>query len=280
MVSNARKSSWVAALAMSLGMAGAAALAAELPPVPEALKKAGVLKVGVKCDYPPDGFLDNQGKPQGIEVNLAKQIAANAFGDAAKTELTCVTAANRVPMLVGGKVDMLIATLGISEERAKVIDFSEPYAWGGSDIVVPKDSKIKKLADLKGKTVIVLKGAWQIGWFESNMPEVKLLKLDNVSDGLQALLQGRGDGYAHDHAILVGLAKNNPRTRLVGELYQIGFRGVGFRKGDTALREYVNAAIKKAYADGHVAKWVKQYVEPDLQPVTIETWNIALAPKS
>jgi len=266
-------------LAAAAACAASMALAAE-PGVPDALKKAGVVKIGIKCDYPPDGFLDSAGKNQGIEVSLARQIAADALGDAAKAELTCVTAANRIPMLVGGKVDMLVATLGITDERARVVDFSEPYAWGGSDVLVPKGSTVKKLADLKGKTVVVMKGAWQIDWFEKNMPDVKLLKLDNVSDGLQALLQKRADGFAHDFAILVGIAKKNAGTELVGELYQIGFRGIGLRKGDTAMRDYVNAEIKKANDSGKIAEWVKQFVEPDLVQSTIDTWNLAKVPKT
>ncbi len=261
-------------------LTGLAASAADLPPAPEILKKAGVLKVGVKCDYPPYGFLDSQGKSQGIEVDLARQIAAYAFGDAAKVELTCVTAANRIPTLVGGKTDMLIATLGITEERAKVIDFSDPYSWGGSDVLVLKGSPLKKLADLKGKTVVAMKGAWQIDWFEKNMPDVNLLKLDNISDGLQALLLKRADGFAHDYAVLVGIAKKNANTDLVGELYQIGYTGIGLRKGETPLRDYVNAVMKKVYADGLVAQWVKKHVDPDLQQATIDTWDLAKVPKS
>jgi polar amino acid transport system substrate-binding protein len=267
-------------LAVAAACGVSVAFAADQPPVPDAIKKAGVVKIGIKCDYPPDGFLDSQGKNQGIEVSLARQIAADALGDPAKAELTCVTAANRIPMLVGGKVDMLVATLGITEERARVVDFSEPYAWGGSDVLVPKGSPIKKLADLKGKTVVAMKGAWQVDWFEKNMPDVKLLKLDNVSDGLQALLQKRADGFAHDFAILVGIAKKNASTALVGELYQIGYRGIGLRKGDTALRDYVNAEIKKANDSGKIAEWVKQFVEPDLVSATVDTWNLAKVPKT
>jgi polar amino acid transport system substrate-binding protein len=117
-----------------------AAFAQELPPLPDAIKKQGVLRAGVKCDYPPDGFLDAQGKPQCVEVSLAKQIAAYAFGSPDKVELSCVTAANRIPALQGSKVDIIIATLGVSAERAKVVDFSDNYAWGGSDALVRKDS--------------------------------------------------------------------------------------------------------------------------------------------
>ncbi len=257
-----------------------AAFAQELPPLPDAIKKQGVLRAGVKCDYPPDGFLDAQGKPQGVEVSLAKQIAAYAFGSPEKVELSCVTAANRIPALQGSKVDLLIATLGVSAERAKVVDFSDNYAWGGSDALVRKDSTIKSLKELAGKPVIVMKGAWQIGWFEKNVPTAQLLKLDSISDGLQALLQERADAFAHDLDVLRPIARKNSQVRLVGEIYEMGFRAAGIRKGETEWVQYVNAAIKKAHNDGLMTQWVKQYVEPDLQDAVIDSWDLSKAPRS
>jgi polar amino acid transport system substrate-binding protein len=268
-------------LALGLALAAAtASLAQDLPAVPEAIKKQGLLRVGVKCDYPPDGYLDAQGKPQGVEVSLAKQIAAYAFGSADKVELTCVTAANRIPSLQGGKIDLIIATLGVSAERAQVIDFSENYAWGGSDVLVPKDSAIKNLKDFAGKNVIVMKGAWQIGWFEKNVPSATLLKLDGISDGLQALLQKRADGFAHDLDVLRPIAKKNSDVKLVGEIYQLGYRAAGIRKGEKDWVDYVNAAIAKAKNAGLITTWVKEHVEADLQQAVIDSWDIAKAPKS
>lgn len=268
------------ALALALAAATTPSLAQDLPPVPEAIKKQGVLRVGVKCDYPPDGYLDAQGKPQGVEVSLAKQIAAYAFGSADKVELTCVTAANRIPALQGGKIDLIIATLGVSAERAQVIDFSENYAWGGSDVLVPKDSPIKNLKDFAGKNVIVMKGAWQIGWFEKNVPSAILLKLDGISDGLQALLQKRADGFAHDLDVLGPIAKKNSDVKLVGEIYQLGYRAAGIRKGEKDWVDYVNAAITQAKQAGLISTWVKEHVEADLQQPVIDSWDISKAPKS
>ena len=268
------------ALALALAAATTPSLAQDLPPVPEAIKKQGVLRVGVKCDYPPDGYLDAQGKPQGVEVSLAKQIAAYAFGSADKVELTCVTAANRIPSLQGGKIDLIIATLGVSAERAQVIDFSENYAWGGSDVLVPKDSPIKNLKDFAGKNVIVMKGAWQIGWFEKNVPSAILLKLDGISDGLQALLQKRADGFAHDLDVLRPIAKKNSDVKLVGEIYQLGYRAAGIRKGEKDWVDYVNAAITQAKQAGLISTWVKEHVESDLQQPVIDSWDISKAPKS
>jgi polar amino acid transport system substrate-binding protein len=270
-------------LSLALGfalVAGTSSSAQDLPPVPEAIKKQGLLRVGVKCDYPPDGYLDAQGKPQGVEVSLAKQIAAYAFGSPDKVELACVTAANRIPSLQGGKIDLILATLGVSAERAQVIDFSDNYAWGGSDVLVPKDSPIKSLTDFAGKNVIVMKGAWQIGWFEKNVPSANLLKLDGISDGLQALLQKRADGFAHDLDVLRPIAKKNTEVKLVGEIYQLGYRAAGIRKGEKGWVDYVNAAIAQAKKEGLIAKWVKEHVEADLQQAVIDSWDIAKAPKS
>jgi polar amino acid transport system substrate-binding protein len=278
-----RRKHFLVSLTLALGCtlaAGTASSAQDLPPVPEGIKKQGLLRVGVKCDYPPDGYLDAQGKPQGVEVSLAKQIAAYAFGSPDRTELACVTAANRIPSLQGGKIDLILATLGVSAERAQVIDFSDNYAWGGSDVLVPKDSPIKRLTDFAGKNVIVMKGAWQIGWFEKNVPSASLLKLDGISDGLQALLQKRADGFAHDLDVLRPIAKKNTDVKLVGEIYQLGYRAAGIRKGEKGWLDYVNAAIARAKNDGLIAKWVKEHVDADLQQAVIDSWDIAKAPKS
>jgi len=256
------------------------AQAQDMSPLPEAIKKQGLIRAGVKCDYPPDGFLDAQGKNQGVEVMLARQLGVYAFGSADKVELSCVTAANRIPALQGGKIDVIIATLGVSEERAKVIDFGDSYAWGGSDVLTLKDSPIKSLKEFAGKKVIAMKGAWQIGWFEQHVPTAELLKLDSIADGLQALMQGRADGFAHDTDVLRPIAKKNPSVKLVGEIYQLGTRAAGIRKGETEWTQYINAAIAKAKRDGLVVQWIKQYVEPDLQDIVIDSWDMTKAPKT
>ena len=268
----------LAAASVAAALAVGTAAAQTMPPLPDAIQKAGVVRAGVKCDYPPDGFIDQSGKPVGVEVSLSRQVAAYAFGSADKTELTCVTTANRIPTLVSGKVDLVIATIGVTPERAQVVDFSDNYAWGGSDVLVLKDSPLKGLDDLKGKTIIVIKGAWQIGWFEKNLPEVNLLKLDTVSDGLQALLQGRGVGYGHDLAVIKGLAQKNPRVRRLDELYQLGYRGAAVRKGEKEWLAYVNASIKRAKDEGLIAQWVKQYDQPDLVETTLESWDVSKVP--
>lgn len=100
--------------------AGAAA-AQTLPPLPAAIRDQGQLRAGARCDQPPYGFRGANGGFAGVEVEMARQMAAWAFGSADKIDMQCVTAENRIPQLNARRVDLLIAPLGVTPERARVI---------------------------------------------------------------------------------------------------------------------------------------------------------------
>jgi len=263
---------------MAAGIAGVAfcsGASAEtaLPPLPAAIKDAGVLRAGVRCDQPPYGFKDEKGNFAGIETEMALQIATWAFGSPDKIELTCVTAENRIPQLNGKKVDLLIATLGVTPERARVVDFTKAYRWGGSDILVPKDSPIKKLDDVADKKIIMLKGTTQAQWFADKMPKVATLKLNTASDALQALKQGRGDGYTHDAATLVVIANKDHSLRLVGEPFAISEAAIGIRKGEPEWLAYLNAALDRMKADGLYVKWAEKWVPANIRSFYIDAFQ-------
>lgn len=236
------------------------AMAQPLPPVPAAIKDQGVLRVGVRCDQPPYGYQDQGGAFAGVEVDMAKQIAAWAFGDPAKIEMTCVTAENRIPQLIARKVDLLLATLGITPERARVIDFTQGYNWGGGDVLVFKDAPISTLADLKGKTIASLKGSTQAAWFEAKMPDVEVLRLNSVSDALQALKQRRAVGVGVDKATVVVIAARDPEMRLLGTPYAVTEGGIGVRKNEKDWLAYLNASIDRMRAETLFVPWIEKVV--------------------
>ena len=122
------------------------------------------------------------------------------------------------PALIGKKIDLIIATLGATPERARVIAFSDPYQWGGGDVLVPKkSSSIHRVADIQGpQGGGPGKGTTEEAWFTDKMPDLELLKLNSVADAMQALRGGRVDAYAHDDAVLAQLAAKNPDLRLIG----------------------------------------------------------------
>jgi len=251
----------------------AQAHAAELPAVPAAIKDAGQLRAGVRCDQPPYGFQDNSGQFAGVEVEMAKQVALWALGSRDKVSFTCVTAENRVPQLLGRKVDFLIATLGVTPERQRVIDFTTPYRWGASDVVVKKDSDIRKIADLKGKTLATLKGSVQAKWFEDHMPDVKTLRMNSAADALQTFRQGRADAYTHDAATLVVVADNDPNARLLNEPFQISDAAIGMRKNEEQWRDYLSAAIARMHEEKLFRGWIQQFVPQNIQSYYISVFE-------
>jgi polar amino acid transport system substrate-binding protein len=249
--------------------------AAELPAVPAEIKQAGQLRVGVRCDQPPYGFQDNNGEFAGVEVEMSKQIALWALGSKDKVTFTCVTAENRVPQLIGRKVDFLIATLGVTPERQRVIDFTTPYRWGASDVVVKKDSPIKKIADLKGKTLATLKGSVQAKWFEDHMPDVTTLRMNSAADALQTFRQGRADAYTHDAATLVVVADNDKDARLLNEPFLISDAAIGVRKNDEQWRDYLSAAVARMHEEKLFRGWVQQYVPANIQSYYLSVFEQA-----
>ena len=251
------------------------ASAAELPAVPEEIKEAGQLRAGVRCDQPPYGFQDGSGEFAGVEVEMAKQIALWALGSKDKVTFTCVTAENRVPQLLGRKVDFLIATLGVTPERLRVIDFTTPYRWGASDVVVKKDSPVRKIADLNGKTLATLKGSVQAKWFEDHMPEVKTLRMNSAADALQTFRQGRADAYTHDAATLVVVADNDKDARLLNEPFQISDAAIGGRKNSEAWRDFLSASVSRMREEHLFRGWVQQFVPQNIQGYYISVFEQA-----
>lgn len=238
--------------------------AQELPPLPAAIKDAGVLRFGVKCDSPPFGSTGPDGKPVGIEVEMAKQIAAFAFGSPDKAELTCVTSEARIPSLNGGKIDLILATLGRFPAREEVIDFSDIYFWGTSNVIVPQDSPAQKLSDLSGKTILIVKGGSQIKWLQENIPGVKMMQLNTTADGVQALKQGRGEGFVGDGGLIWTLASNYPDLRVIEEGLDLGVNGIGIRKNEPELKAFVDAALARLKTDGFYEGAAEKFIENDL----------------
>ncbi len=249
--------------------------AADLPAVPAAIKEAGQLRAGVRCDQPPYGYQDEKGDFAGVEVEMAKQVSLWALGSKDKVSFTCVTAENRVPQLLGRKVDFLIATLGVTPERQRVIDFTTPYRWGASDVVVKKDSAIQKISDLKGKTLATLKGSVQAKWFEDHMPDVQTLRMNSAADALQTFRQGRADAYTHDAATLVVVVDNDKDARRIGEPFQISDAAIGVRKNDEQWRDYLSAAVLRMREEHLFRGWVEQFVPKNIQSYYISVFEQA-----
>ena len=178
------------------------------------IKAAGKIRIGVFGDKPPFGYVDADGKSQGFDVEIAKDMAQDLLGSPDKVEFVLTEAANRVEYLKSGKVDLILANFTKTPERAEVVDYAAPYMKVALGVVSPKNAPITDIAQLKDKTLLVNKGTTADAFFSKNHPDIKTLKFDQNTETFDALKDGRGAALAHDNALLWAWAKENPDFEL------------------------------------------------------------------
>jgi len=209
------------------------------------------LIVGVKYDTNLFGLKDpKDGQVKGFDIDLARAITEQILGSSKKLEFRPVTASTRIPSLQNSEVDLLIATMTITEERKKLVDFSDVYFEVGQSLLVAKNSKISGLADLKGKDVIVMKNSTSAKNIRQFAPEAHVLEYDNYTEAFKALQAKVGEVLSTDNSILLGMQRENPNFKLVGGVFTYEPYGIAVRKGDYLMLLAVNHALKNLRATG------------------------------
>lgn len=209
------------------------------------IKADGTIKIGVFSDKNPFGYVDANGEVQGYDVYFAKRIAKDLLGSEDNVEFVFVEAANRVEYLESGKVDIILANFTVTEERAQKVDFALPYMKVALGVVSPDAALITDVAQLEGKTLIVVKGTTAETYFTENHPEVNLLKFDEYQEAYDALADGRGDAFSTDNTEVLAWALQN-------QGFTVGIESIGnldsiapaVQKGNTELLNWINTEIE------------------------------------
>jgi polar amino acid transport system substrate-binding protein len=220
---------------------------------PEEIKARGKLIVGVLTDYPPFGGTDAEQQPAGYDADVAK-LLAKSLG--VQLELVPVTGPNRIPYLLTNKVDVLIATFGITAERSKQVLFSNPYSALTIYVLAPKSLNIKTPEDLKSVAISVARASTQDTAITGIAPPGTVLKrFDDDATALQALISGQVQAIGASNTILAQLTKDYPQLAIEPKLtLKEQANGMAFRKGDTALAEFANKFIAEILQNGELSK--------------------------
>ena len=215
----------------------------KLPPLPGAVKSRKHWEIGIKCDYPPFGFINVRGQNQGYDVAVARRFAQLAFGNKTKVNFTCVTTPSRIPTLMSGRVDIIVSTLTWTQARSEQIDFSIPYYSATGRFLVPNDSTLG-VGSLAGKTVVTTRGALYATWTRNCFKNTKLLEVDSPALAVSAVKDGRADTFMFDDAFLLNVATQDPTLKLTSDKFLNVPWGIGIRKGETNMSRWVNAALR------------------------------------
>jgi len=214
-----------------------------LPPLPAEIKARKRWNIAVKCDSPPFGYIDVQGKHAGVDIEIAKWFSRFAFGKANRVDFTCITTPGREPALTTGRVDLVIATFTYTADRDTRIDFSRAYYKATGRLLVRNDSPIRSTADLGGKTVATTSGSIYDRWVKNCFTSTKLLVTDSFTNALIAFKDGRADTLMWDDTVLLGLAVADPNLKLTDDLFLPLPYGIGMKQGNDAMKRWVDTRL-------------------------------------
>src|SRR5215211_3155168 len=223
------------------------------------LKEAGKVTVGTKFDQPLFGLKNLEGKPEGFDVEIAKLIAGEMGISADNINWVETVSANREPFIQQGKVDFVVATYTINDERKQVVDFAGPYYEAGQDIMVAKGNPegIAGPDDLAGKKVCSVTGSTPAENIRENYPKADLTEFDVYSKCAEALKNKQVQAVTTDNVILLGLISQDQEAfELVNNPFTKEPYGIGLKKGDTQFRTFINDTLDKIEQDG---RWLKAW---------------------
>ncbi len=208
------------------------------------------LRVGMELGYPPFEMRDEKGRPAGVSVDMA-----NALGQSLgrTVDIQNLPFDGLIPALKTGKIDLILSSMTATPERARAIDFSDPYLRTGLCLLVGKTSDIQDAADLNraGRTIAVKKGTTGHLYAANKLKNAKVLVLDKEGSAVLEVVQGKVDAFVYDQmSVYSHWRRNEVSTRAILKPFQEESWAIGLRKGADELRAKVNAFLKSYRESG------------------------------
>jgi polar amino acid transport system substrate-binding protein len=198
------------------------------------------LIVGMELAYPPFEMTDTSGKPDGVSVQLAKELG-KALGR--PVEIKNMVFDGLIPALKTGKIDIIISSMTATAERAHSIDFSEPYLTTGLCLLVGKSVPAATIADLdqSGRTIAVKKGTTGHSYAAAHIKQASVLVLDKEAAAVLEVVQGKADAFIYDQmSTYKNYQRNKETTRAILTPFQTESWAIGIRKGNDELKGKIN----------------------------------------
>lgn len=214
------------------------------------------LRVGTDATFPPMEFVDG-GKRTGFDIELTEAVA-KVIGK--QVEWVDIDFKGLIPGLISKRFDVAMSAIYITDDRKKVVDFSDPYYAGGLVVMVKENNQaIKKLADLDGKKVSVQVGTKSVGYLQQNFPKVERVEVEKNQEMFNLVDIGRADAAVTGKPAAYQYVRTRPGLRVLEEQLTTEEYGMALRKDTPELTKAVNAALAKLKADGSYAAIVKKW---------------------
>ncbi len=251
--------------ALALAAAVAVAMPAEAKSLDDIIK-AGVIRIGVNPNFPPNSSYGDNNQFQGFDIDVGNKIAAAMK---VKAEFVPTETPQRVPFLVADKIDISLGALTRTAERAVLIDYTVPLHTEVMAVLTTDKIGITSWKDLNDAkyTVADMRGNWTVDWLKQNLPQAKMALVDTIADTVRTVAQGRADAIVENIDFFMAATKNYPdvKWRVVPETIDVSYDAIGVSKGNESLRGELNIILYGMHSSNFVNDaWQKWYGAPML----------------
>lgn len=219
--------------------------------------------VGMELAYPPFETTDEKGNPAGISVDLAGELG-KYLGKSVKIENMAFS--GLIPSLETGKIDLIISSMTITDDRKKTIDFSDPYCKAYLCLLINKNSPVNNINGLnvKGRKVAVKKGTTGHIYAEQNLKNCEVMAFDKESACVLEVTQGKADAFIYDQMTIYKNWKQYPDSTKVnlepfGNDYE--YWGIGLNKNQDELKGRINQFLKEFKENGGFDRLSGKYLK-------------------
>ncbi|MGH3098587.1 MAG: transporter substrate-binding domain-containing protein [Streptosporangiales bacterium] len=225
----------------------------------------GTLRVAVLPDFPPSSSQKANGKFEGFEPDIARELA-KALG--VKLKLVSSNGDNRLPLMKSQRVDVNISSYTATNERAKSVSFTIPYVAHGASLLFPKSSPIKSYSDLAGKKVSVARGSTNDTIMTNDFPKTEVVRFDTIADAIAAVKADKVDAAVEAYVTVQKAAKKNPELAAIdAPPLKPQLVSMGILPGDPVWLNYLNNFIRNLIASGEDQKLYQKWFPNELPKV-------------
>ena len=218
---------------------------------------AGKLTMSTNAAFPPYEMTTDSGDFEGIDIDVAAAVAEKLGLELQIDDMDFDAA---LLAAQNGKSDMVMAGVTVTDERLKVMDFSDTYAEGIQSIIVPEDSDIATVDDLSGKAIGTQRGTTGYIYCTDEFGEDNVIAYDDGLTAVQALNNGQVDAVVIDNAPAKAFVEANPGLKILDTAYAQEDYAIGVAKGNTELLNAINGALEELEADGTLQAIVDKYI--------------------
>jgi polar amino acid transport system substrate-binding protein len=224
----------------------------------ETIQRRGVLRVAVKENVRPLGFRNEQGDLQGLEIDLAHQLAAELLGDRLAVEFIPLSNQERLDAVLTGEVDLVIAQLGFNASRQRLVNFSPYYYLDGVGFVT-KEPSLTAAHQITNQRILVLEGSEAIAAVRAYFPHTVLLGVSSYGEALERLENGEADLFAGDHSVLTGWVQQYPSYQLLPAWLTGNPLAIAFPKG--RQHQSLGQTLRRTVTDWQSSGWLTERID-------------------